>query len=244
MASKTLTDALVLGALPPLAAGYARFVHATTRWRREGQAHLGEVLGSGAPFACAFWHGRLLMMFGLLEETGRPCTAMVSAHRDGEAIARTLSRLGVDAVRGSAADPAKPHKAKGGAGALRALLLAMRGGANAAITPDGPRGPRQRCQPGVALAAKLSGAPVLPVAWATERAVVLGSWDRFVLPLPFGRGVFVFGAPVSVTGEDPDAMEAARREVEEALNAVTARADEAVGRAPCPPARLGVAVAA
>ena len=237
MVSKSLTDALLLGALPPTLAAYARLVDRTTRWRCEGGAHFDGLVASGAPFVCAFWHARLLMLYRVVPPMGRPGVAMVSAHRDGEAVARTLERLGVGAVRGSAHDPAKPHKAKGGAGALRGLVRLASEGANTAITPDGPRGPRQRAQPGIAQLARLTGLPVLPVAWATSRAVALPTWDRFVLPLPLGRGAFVFGEPVRV-GRAPGAVEAGRAAIEAALNAVTARADEAVGRAPALPAPL------
>lgn len=214
----------MLGALPPTLAAYARLVARTTRWEREGDAHFQGLIGSGAPFICAFWHARLLMVFSILPEMGRPGTAMVSAHRDGEVIARTLERLGVGAVRGSAQDPDKPAKAKGGAGALRGLIGLARSGANTAITPDGPRGPARVAQPGVAQLARLTGLPVLPVAWATARGRTLSTWDGFVLPFPGGRGVWVFGAPVRV-GRGAAAVEAGRAEIEAALNAVTDRAD-------------------
>lgn len=227
MARKTISDALMLGVLPPILAGYARLVARTTRWEREGEAHLHGLIASGAPFIVAFWHARLLMLFTTVPEMGRPGVAMVSAHRDGEAIARTLERLGVGAVRGSAQDPRKPEKAKGGAGALKQLVSLARSGANTAITPDGPRGPAERAQPGIAQLARLTGLPVLPTAWATRRSRRLRTWDAFVVPYPFGRGVFVFGEPVRV-GRGADALEAGRLAIEDALHAVTRRADEAV----------------
>ena len=240
VASKTLSDALLTGALPPVLAGYARLVDRTTRWETEGRAHYDALVASGRPFACAFWHARLLMVYRILPGSGRPCHAVVSAHRDGEIIARTLGRLGADTVRGSARDPRKPDKEKHGASALKRLLGAMRDGSNAAITPDGPRGPRQRAQPGVAQLARLSGAPVLPVAWATSRGREMSTWDRFLLPYPNGKGAFVFGAPITV-GRGPGAVETGRAAIEDALNAVTARADQAVGRVPALPApREGV----
>lgn len=233
VASKTLTNALLTGALPPLLARYARLVDATTPWDIEGKAHLDRLVDTGRPFIGAFWHARLLMAYRLAPLGGRPVTAMVSAHRDGEAITRTLTALGVGAVRGSAQDPRKPEKDKGGAGALRALIDCLRRGHNAAITPDGPRGPAGHAQPGVAQLARLTGLPVLPIGWAVSRARTLGTWDRFVLPYPGGRGVFVFGNPIEIS-RTPGSVEAGRLAIEEALNAVTARADVAVGRQPLP----------
>ena len=237
MARKTISDALLLGALPPLLAGYARLVARTTRWEREGEAHFRGLIASGAPFIVAFWHARLLMLFTTVPEMGRPGVAMVSAHRDGEAIARTLERLGVGAVRGSAQDPRKPDKAKGGAGALKQLVSLARSGANTAITPDGPRGPAGRAQPGVAQLARLAGAVVQPVAYAVRPGRYLSSWDRFLLPAPFGRGVFVFGEPVRVEGRGAAALEEGRLRIEAELNRITALADERVGHEASRPER-------
>ena len=220
---------MLLCVLPPLAAGYARLVARTVRWEREGEAHFDALTRSGAPFIVAFWHARLLLLFSIVPEMGRPGTAMVSAHRDGEAIARTLERLGVGAVRGSAQDPRKPHKAKGGAGALKQLIGLAKAGHNTAVTPDGPRGPAGVAQPGVAQLARLTGLPVLPVAWATSRGRRLRTWDGFLLPYPGGRGAFVFGAPVRV-GRGAGAIEEGRLAIERALDAVTARADAMAAR--------------
>ena len=231
MPRKPLSDALLTGAVPPLMAGYAKSVLATTRWRREGDENFQALIASGEPFICALWHSRLLLMPAVVPEMGRELTAIVSAHRDGEVIARVLSRLNVKAARGSAADPRKPDKAKGGAGALKRLVALARSGSNTAITPDGPRGPRQRAQPGIAQLARLTGLPVLPMAYATRNARYLPTWDGFLLPLPFGEGVFVFGEPVRVSE-----VESGRLAIERALNRVTARADEAMGHAASLPA--------
>jgi lysophospholipid acyltransferase (LPLAT)-like uncharacterized protein len=57
---------------------------------------------------------------------------------------------------------------------------------------------------------------------------LFGSWDRFIMPYPFSRGVFLIGAPIPVppdaTAED---MERLRRRLEETLNRMTIEADAA-----------------
>jgi lysophospholipid acyltransferase (LPLAT)-like uncharacterized protein len=54
----------------------------------------------------------------------------------------------------------------------------------------------------------------------------LNSWDRFLVPRPFSRGLFVYGAPILVPRDADEArLEAARLEVERGLNEVTERAD-------------------
>ena len=77
----------------------------------------------------------------------------------------------------------------------------------------------------------------MPVAFGIDRRRVLSSWDRFIVALPFGRGVFVWGEPIEVAREaDAASREAARRQVEGALNSVTGEADRLGGFAPIEPA--------
>ena len=162
----------------------------------------------GRPYIHAFWHGHLFLMpYSYL---GRRITIMISAHHDGELIARTMKRFGHESIRGSTT--------AGGANALRAAVRALRDGWDVGFTPDGPRGPRHRVQMGGVAAARLSGAPIVPVAFAASRRKVLGSWDGFVVPMPFSRGVFVYGEPIEVPGgADEGQLEAARLLLEQRL---------------------------
>ena len=123
-------------------------------------------------------------------------------------------------VHGSRANAAKGGE-KGGSAGMLALLGALAGGDQVVITPDGPRGPRRQAAPGVAQLAALSGAPVLPIGAQTTQRRVLGSWDRMVLPLPFGRGVIVCGQGIAVPREGWEAM----------LPAIAAALTEAADRA-------------
>jgi lysophospholipid acyltransferase (LPLAT)-like uncharacterized protein len=123
------------------------------------------------------------------------------------------------------------------------MLKALKAGEYVGITPDGPRGPRMRASEGIVTVAKVSGVPVIPCAFGAKWRWVLGSWDSFIIPLPFTRGVIIWGEPVSVSRGANDAdLEIARIKIEAALNAVADAADEAMGVdkvEPAPP--LGVA---
>ena len=96
---------------------------------------------------------------------------LISQHRDGQLIARTVRRFGIASIAGSTSH--------GGSAALRAILRALKAGQCIGVTPDGPRGPRMRATGGAVDIARLSGVPILPAAFATSRRRVLGSWDRF-----------------------------------------------------------------
>ena len=119
---------------------------------------------------------------------------------------------------------------RGGIGAFRKVVRLLKEGWDTGITPDGPRGPRCRVQPGVIELARVSGAPILPVTFAARYRFVFNSWDRFVLPLPFSPVVVIFGKPLRV-GPDDD-VEAARLTLEERLNAITRQAEVTVYRLP------------
>lgn len=188
------------------------------RWRVVGEAHLRLAAGP-APVIAVFWHETLPAIPILLRKARaagmvQPCVVLASRHRDGQLIGNIMVNLGMEQVAGSTS--------KGGAAALRGLARALAAGKHVALTPDGPRGPRRVAAPGVAQLAALTGARVLPCAAWTSRAVTLSSWDRMRLALPFGRGVLVVGAPLTVPRDD---WQAGLAEINAALNAAQAAAE-------------------
>ncbi|WP_417830241.1 lysophospholipid acyltransferase family protein [Thalassospira sp.] len=214
------------GILCWLAAGYVRLIRVTGSWRTEGGDHPAHYLTEGKPFIVVFWHQRLLMMPYTWRSVGgdRPFNMLISAHRDGELISRTIARFGIKTIAGSTG------KGKGGAAALRQILKALKSGEVVGMTPDGPRGPRMRASDGVIQAARMAGVPIFPLTYSASNRKVFGSWDRFVLPLPFSRGVFHWGDPVFVDRKlDEAGLEAKRIELETALTKLTQETDRALG---------------
>ena len=185
-------------------------------------------MASGQPFVACFWHARMLMAPNLWPGD-QPFHMLISRHSDGRFISRTIGHFGLDTVEGSSS--------RGGSRAVRELVRLLKAGACVGFTPDGPRGPRQRAADGVAAVARLAGVPILPVSYGTRFRILANSWDRFLIPLPFGRGAFVMGDPVTVPPDaDADALEAARRAVEDELNQATYEADRLCGVATVEPA--------
>jgi lysophospholipid acyltransferase (LPLAT)-like uncharacterized protein len=238
LAKRIVSHTVTQGLLAWLAAFYARFVHRTTRWEWRGFESVDRFSAAGEGHILCFWHGRLLMMscyrrIMLRRDPARGRSmrhaALISQHRDGQLIARAIGHLGIETIAGSST--------RGGIEALLACLSALEAGAVLAITPDGPRGPRMRAAVGVLQIARRSGVAVVPAAVSVSRRRLLSSWDRFLLPLPFGRGIFLLGEPLRVSAEcDSQALESARVELEHRMNAVTAEADRLMGHAPVEPA--------
>jgi lysophospholipid acyltransferase (LPLAT)-like uncharacterized protein len=224
-------------AISSLGAGYIVLAHATTRWTIVGEENRARIVGGEGRWIVGLWHGRIMALPP--EKTSRfPCYAIVSANKDGEIIAATLRRFGIGALRGSSWDR-KKNRDKGGREAFDAAAALLQENENMVIafTPDGPRGPRQRCPHGIATRSVASGVPVIPLAWSTRRGRNLRSWDRMLLSWPFNRGVKIFGDPI-VPPSDSSAgsIEKHRQAIEDALNALGRRADEMCGRAPIEPA--------
>ncbi len=215
----------VQGLLARLLGRYLHFALRTTRWTLVGDGHF-DTIGAGQAAVFAFWHECLPLMPALsLIADGRPSYrrvpihTLVSRHRDGRFIGEVVRRFGIEPVLGSSS--------RGGPAALRTLLALLKKGDHIGITPDGPRGPRHSPAPGVAQLAALAGVPVLPCAARSTHRIVLGTWDRMAIPLPFGRGFMVCGAPVRVPR---DAWEATLPAIEAALNQALAEADRLCAR--------------
>ncbi len=134
----------------------------------------------------------------------RHWSAMVSLSVDGEYQNRIFTRFGWDVVRGSTG--------RGGARALVAAMRRLKAGNLFAVTPDGPRGPSHKVNPGILFMSQKSGAPIFPLATSSYPRWFLSTWDRYQIPKPFARSVMMYGEPLVVP---PDATE-------EDLNAIAA----------------------
>ena len=193
---------------------------ATARFEVSGAEHHRQFTAHGQPVIFVLWHGRLLPLAHL--HRGEGIAALISRSRDGEYLARLLERWGFVPVRGSSS--------RGGSTALREMVRQARAGRCLAITPDGPRGPRQRLKEGVLVAGQLTGLPLIPVTASASRAWWVGGWDRFLIPRAFARIRVVYGPPVRVPRDaGAEELAALRLSLEEELNRLTAEVDALVG---------------
>jgi len=201
---------------------YIRFVYWTTRWEIINPDIRDRFTLGEEPMIMTCWHGRIGMMAKSYKDP-KQMHVLISIHRDGEMIARFIEVMGYPTVRGSTS--------KGGTEALRTMVKLLKNKQSVFFTPDGPRGPRMRAAPGIVTLARLTGAPMVPATFATEKRKVSKSWDRFVLPLPFGRGVFAYGNPIYVPRDaDETAMERYRLQIETELTELVQHTDTLVGQ--------------
>jgi lysophospholipid acyltransferase (LPLAT)-like uncharacterized protein len=220
MGPSSVFKSLRIYGLAVLAALVIRLLYASIRWNRVGFDQLLNNGGEKRPLVFAFWHGRMLMACPtytrfIAKPRKRVGHMLISKHGDGRIIAAAVRLLGVRSVAGSSS--------RGGMAAVRELVRTLHAGHDIGITPDGPRGPRYECKKGIVTLAQLSGAPIYPFAFATEKVWQLRSWDGMIIPRPFTRGVAILGAPI-VVSMDEDA-DAARQRIQEVLHGLTTHAD-------------------
>ncbi|HXS29109.1 MAG TPA: lysophospholipid acyltransferase family protein [Steroidobacteraceae bacterium] len=191
----------------------------------DGAQHLDAALAECPSLIPCYWHQhQLFCAKWLLEQRSRGLTVgwLVSPSLDGELGAMLVRRLAGVAIRGSSTHT--------GARALRDYYQALvKDCVSPIITPDGPRGPRFRCKPGVILLAQMSGRPILPMAYAASSAWLI-QWDKFVLPKPLSRLAVAIGAPRRIPRTiDGAELERQQRALEDDLHRLYHVARQALG---------------
>jgi lysophospholipid acyltransferase (LPLAT)-like uncharacterized protein len=180
-------------------------------------------LKSGQKVIAAIWHQRILVVMGYARKfSGYEPSVMISQSRDGEMIAKVYSRFNFRPIRGSSS--------RGGKEALMNMVEDLVHHQIAVHILDGPRGPRGVVKPGLIVMAQLSGVPIVPVYISVNRAWVLDSWDRFIIPKPFSTVVIRLDSPIYVPKSmDSEAFEITRKEIEQHLKENQVRDDQEQG---------------
>ena len=138
-------------------------------------------------FCC--WHNKLFLGPHLLPRN-RIINALQSSHSDGMVTSLAFKYLGMNVILGSSK--------KGGMQAFRKMVKCIQLGESVAITPDGPKGPKEKVKEGIIKLAQITDTSIIPLVWATKKFKLINSWDSFVLPYPFSKGVYSFGKPINV----------------------------------------------
>ncbi len=183
------------------------------RWEVFGRENYEASRALGRSLVYTFWHREIFCAIWHWRRRG--IVVMTSQNFDGEYIARIIRWHGYGAARGSSS--------RGAARVLVELIRTLRKGADAAITPDGPRGPRFVAKPGVVQLAKSSGAAILCFHIRPKRSWSLHkSWDETEIPKPFSPAAIFIAPPILVpsdTGE-PD-MDRKLKEVQSTLDGLS-----------------------
>ena len=181
----------------------------------EEENHFKNLTG---PYILTLWHGRIFYLFYYLRRHP-DYFLLISPSEDGDLLARLARLMGYSVIRGSTYKKA--------VSAARSLIKVLRRNQRIIIIADGSRGPRCVAQPGSVQLAGITGAPIFPMTFGAKNKVVLNSWDKFVIPLPFTRCTLNFSSPISLPPKSSEqTIEEKRLELENALNRISKASDE------------------
>lgn len=194
-------------------------IHRTIRWKVFGLEH---IKGINTPIIFAFFHGRMAMLPFLYKRIrgASGCIKMIlSPHFDGEVGAKIVEKFGIGNIVGSSSKKS-----------IQLLKnLSKLENCDIGITPDGPRGPNEKVKSGVIYISRIKNYPIVPVVYSVNRCKLLNSWDNFMLPFPFAKGVYLVGEPFfipeNIAKED---FEKYAEKLEEKMKLLKLQADKMV----------------
>lgn len=190
---KTLLRTLSLWIVPLVGMLLIRFIYLTSRKR----FHLPSIIPK-EPVIFAFWHADLLMQPYLYTQFRKvpKANVLISEHFDGKIIAAVIAFFGLGTIRGSTT--------RGGAKVLIQGLKSLEEGYDIGITPDGPKGPRYTIANGIVVMAQKRNTKVIIFHCRPSSYWQLSSWDKFVIPKPFGELNFYASEPIDLEGLEID----------------------------------------
>ena len=192
--------------------GIIRLLGPTLRMEVLGWQNAERVFAGGHRVIFTFWHRAILGIVWWARNRG--IVVMNTTHFDGQWTRKVIEWLGFGTAQGSST--------RGGLRGLVTMAQRLQKGRDVAFTVDGPRGPRFVAKPGPAMLARMTGCPVIAFHVGVQRGhTFLQTWDHFLLPYPFTRGVIIF-APGIYVAEDAgrEQVEAKHAELQKTLERV------------------------
>ncbi len=181
---KTLLQDLVIFLLPY----YLKILMKTSKVIELNKEVIEPYLKTSKPFILALWHCNAFTGPILLRDMD--LYVLISQSKDGELIDRIVKKFHNFSVRGSTT--------RGGIQALKILVKFGKEGKRLLITPDGPKGPAFKVQPGIITLASLTGLPIIPYHHESLKQIKAKSWDSLRIPLLFNTIVTRYGDPIFI----------------------------------------------
>ena len=183
------------------------------RWEYLVENKKSNIFNSNEEYIFCCWHNKLFLGPHLLPRN-RIINALQSSHSDGMVTSLAFKYLGMNVILGSSK--------KGGMQAFRKMVKCIKLGESVAITPDGPKGPKEKVKEGIIKLAQITETSIIPLVWTTNKFKLINSWDNFVIPYPFSKGVYSFGKPIYIKKQINEyELETARQNLENEIKRLT-----------------------
>jgi len=181
---KKIIEDIVIFLLPY----YLKILMKTSRVIYLNKEYIEPYLEEKKPFILSLWHCNAFTGPILIRDMD--LYILISQSRDGELINHIVKRFNNHSVRGSSS--------KGGIQALKVLIKIAREGKRILITPDGPRGPAFKLQPGIITLASQTGIPIIPFHHESIKQKKAKSWDAMRIPALFNTIIVSYGEPIFI----------------------------------------------
>ena len=165
----------------------------------KGEEHLINLINSGKPVMVCVWHGRLVFPSWYLRLKTTNLYAIAGRHTDAEIMARVLKWWGYGLIRGSTK--------KGGKVVVQKMAEIFKNSGIVAVTNDGPKGPPRIAKAGSTAIAIKYKVQVITITGSATKYWQMKSWDRFMLPKPFGKIQLIVSPPLEFSEKSETAEE-------------------------------------
>mgnify|MGYP001161285906 FL=1 len=186
-----------------------------------GEEHLLNLINSGKPIMVCVWHGRLLFPSWYIRLKTTNLYAIASRHSDAEVMARILNNWGYGLIRGSTR--------KGGKAVVQKMAAVFKSAGIVAVTNDGPKGPPRIAKAGSTGLALKYNVQIITITGSATKYWQMKSWDRFMLPKPFGKIQLIVSPPLNIT-EDLKTAEEEIQHLSDFMNQYQNEADRHTGK--------------
>ena len=187
----------------------------------KGEENLINLINSGRPVMVCVWHGRLVFPSWYLRLKTTNVHAIASRHTDAEIMARILRRWGYGLIRGSTR--------KGGKAVVQKMADVFKNAGIIAVTNDGPKGPPRIAKAGSTGLALKYNVQIVTITGSATKFWQMKSWDRSMLPKPFGTIHIIVSPPLDIS-EKPDTADEEVKLLSDFMNQYQDEVDKLTGK--------------
>jgi len=212
---KILKNFLIQNLLALIAVLYIFIVRITSNIKIDNVQIPQEYWNTNKPFILAFWHSQL-MMISFSWHIKKKINILASGHSDGRFGAMVGSYFKLNNL---------PTSSNIKSISLRPIFKILKSNNYIGITPDGPRGPKEKVSEGIIKIAKSAKVPIIPIGYWSSNRFNLSSWDSFLITLPFSKCNFVWGDPIIIPSNlNHDGVEKYKKILENEINSCIKKA--------------------
>ena len=188
---------------------YIELVFLTSRKKILNNKIINDSINVRSPLIIAFWHNRLVMIPAMAKRIKNSYPnykfmTLASRHGDGRIVGRVMQKFSLISILGSTKDGRKSSRGIDFS-SMRQILDGLKRGYSLGITPDGPRGPNQKINGDIVNIARIANAKIIAVSYSSSNFIIFNSWDRFKLPLPFGKlSFYIDEVPLEIPRNSSD----------------------------------------